>query len=240
MKKKVTIFPIVLSVIAIVLGAYATFTTYQLKQGGQNDAAFKADVFKAIDEYVAEKSGRPAGPVDVSIDDDPMKGDKKAPVTIVEFTDYQCPFCARYTLETLPQITKDYIDTGKVRYVLRDFPLGMHPDAASAANAAECIRAQGGDDMYFDYHDVLFANQTELSPEKLKAYAADFNVNQNEFSTCVDNNEYAAEIQKDFSDGSQYGVQGTPAFFINGMPFFGAQPYENFKAAIEEALANKK
>jgi len=185
---------------------------------------------------VAEKTGQPTGPVDVSVDDDPAKGSEKAPVIIVEFTDYQCPFCKRYATETLPQIVKDYVDTGKVRYVLRDFPLGSHTGAGPAANAAECLREQGGDDMYFQFHDVLFENQADLSVEKLKEYASDFDIDSAQFADCVDNNKFAEEIGKDFSDGNSYGVRGTPAFFVNGELLAGAQPYENFKAAIDKAL----
>jgi len=237
-KKRNYPFAIVLSVIALVLAAYATFTTVQLKNDGQDDDMFKASVFDAIDDYIAEKSGQPTGPIEVSLDDDAVKGDKNAPVTIVEFSDYECPFCGRYVIETLSQITKNYIETGKVKYVFRDFPLAFHANAKPAANAAECIREQGGDEMYFEYHDVLFSNQKELSIEKLKEYATDFDIDQSKFASCVDEGKYDSEVAADFTEGGKYGVQGTPAFFINGMQFFGAQPYENFEAAIEAALAN--
>jgi len=231
-------FPIILSVIAIVLAAYATFTTVQLKNDGQNDVEFKSSVFGAIDDYIAEKNAPPpTGPVEVSLDDDAMKGDENAPVTIVEFSDYECPFCGRYVKETYPQIVKNYIDTGKVNYVFRDFPLGFHASAKPAANAAECIREQGGDSMYFEYHDVLFANNTELGVEKLKEYAATFSIDQSQFASCVDENKYADEVEADFTEGGSYGVRGTPAFFINGTLIAGAQPYENFETAIEAALA---
>ncbi|MBN2306868.1 DsbA family protein [Candidatus Peregrinibacteria bacterium] len=230
---------LVLSVIALLLAGYASYGVVQLREKHKEDV-FKASIFDAIDDYVAEKTGQPTGPVDVSIDDDPVKGDEKAPVTMVEFTDYQCPFCGRYSRETLPQIVENYINTGKVKYVLRDFPLGNHPDAGPAGNAAECIREQGGDDMYYDYHDILFNNQSELSKEKLKEYAADFSIDQNEFASCMDSNKYAEEMKADFDDGNSYGVRGTPAFFINGNLIAGAQPYENFEAAIEQALAEAK
>ncbi|MBU0705897.1 DsbA family protein [Patescibacteria group bacterium] len=237
MKNKNNRLAIILAVLAIILAAYATYATYNLKKENLGAEVFKANVFEAIDAYVAEKSGQPTGPVDVSIDDDPMKGDKNAAVTIVEFTDYQCPFCGRYANETMPEIVKNYVDTGKVRYVLRDFPLGGHPNAGPAANAAECLREQGGDGMYFEYHDILFSHQEDLSVEKLKEFAAGFDVDQTQFATCVDENKYESEIAKDFADGGKYGVRGTPAFFINGIPLSGAQPFENFKAAIEQALS---
>jgi protein-disulfide isomerase len=243
MKKKDNPIPIILSVIALALAAYATFNVVEIKNGGASDVsndseAFKANVFEVIDDYIAEKSGQPTGPVEVSVDDDAVKGDKNAPVTIVEFSDYECPFCGKYFEETLPQITENYIDTGKVKYVFRDFPLNFHAKAKPAANAAECVREQGGDEMYFEYHDVLFNNQDALDVDSLKKHAADFDIDQTEFASCVDENKYSEEIDKDFADGSKYGVRGTPAFFINGVPVSGAQPYENFKAVIEQALSN--
>ena len=239
MKKKEKPFALVIAVIALILAVFSTYSVVDAKKDAYDGEAFKASVFSAIDDYVAEKTGQPTGPVDVSIDDDPMKGDKKAPVTIVEFTDYQCPYCGRYARETMPEIVKNYVDTGKVRYVLRDFPLGNHASAGPAANAAECVREQGGDEMYYDYHDILFENQGELSTEKLKEYAADFDIDQAALATCVDELKFKEEINKDFADGNNYGVRGTPAFFINGELLAGAQPYENFEAAIEAALDNQ-
>ena len=189
MRRKETPFAITLSVIALVLSAYAAFTVTEMKKGGAEGSSgdFQADVYDVIDAYVAEKSGAaaPSGePVEVSIDDDAVKGDKNAPVTIVEFSDYECPFCGKFFRESLPQITKNYIDTGKVKYVFRDFPLNFHPNAVPAANAAECIREQGGDEVYYEYHDILFDNQTALSVNDLKSYASQFDINQSEFDTC--------------------------------------------------------
>lgn len=235
-KQKKPQVSLVLSVIALLLAAYATFNIINV-QAVQNDDDFKSKIFKLIDDYIAEKSGQPTGPVDVSIDDDAVMGSENAPVTIVEFSDFQCPFCKRFATETFPQIAADYIETGKVRFVFRDFPLGNHPNAAPAANAAECIREQGGDAMYIKYHDDLFANQEELSVEKYKELASHYDIDQAQFASCVDENKFADEVQADFNDGAQYGVRGTPAFFINGNLFAGAQPYENFKAAIEQVLA---
>ncbi len=240
-KKKRPSFAIILSLAAVVLSAYAVFTVNELKTGGVGDDNFQSDVYEAIDAYVAEKSGQAppsSDPVDVSIDDDAMKGDVKAPVTIIEFSDYECPFCKRYFDNTLPQIMEKYVDTGKVNYVFRDFPLGFHAKAKPAANAAECIREQGGDAMYFDYHDVLFSNQEEIGVENLKEYASAFDIDQGQFNTCLDEGKYDDEVAKDTADGSKYGVRGTPAFFVNGIVLSGAQPFSAFEAAIEEALSN--
>ena len=241
MKRKETPFIIAISaiaVIALILSAYATFSVVHMKKGKDKDeeTTFKTDVYKVIDAYIAEKSGQPTGPVDVSIEGAAVKGSEKAKVTIVEFSDFECPFCGRYVKETYPQILKDYVDTGKVKYVFRHFPLPMHASAAGAANAAECIREQGGDEMFFEYHDVLFANQSALGVDKLKEYASKFSIDQQKFVACVDGNTYADKIAKDFADGGEYGVRGTPAFFINGMPLSGAQPLQAFETAIADAL----
>jgi len=233
MKKKEKPIALVVAVVALVLAVFSTYSTLNSGSSGYEGEAFKASVFEAIDAYIADKSK-----VEVSVDDDAMKGDKNAPVTIIEFTDYQCPYCAKYVTETYPKIIENYVETGKVRYVLRDFPLGGHPEAAGAANAAECLREQGGDDMYWEYHDILFANQTDLSPEKLKEYAADFDVDQDQFASCVDEEKYKDEVAADFQAGVESGVRGTPAFFVNGLPLSGAQPYENFEKAIEQALSD--
>lgn len=228
---------LVLSVVALLLAAFATFSIIDMKSDNPKDEDFKDNVFKIIDDYIAEKSGQPTEPIEVSVGDDAMKGDKNAPVTIVEFSDYECPFCGRYVTETYPQIVKNYIDTGKVNYVFRDFPLDSHASAKPAANAVECIREQGGDTMYFEYHDVLFSNQEELGVDKLKEYAATFAIDQTQFASCIDEGKYNAEVEADFAEGGSYGVRGTPAFFINGMLIAGAQPYEAFETIIEEALA---
>ncbi|MBR9677339.1 DsbA family protein [Candidatus Woesearchaeota archaeon] len=174
--------------------------------------------------------------VDVSADDDAVKGLSNAPVTIIEFSDYQCPFCARFAEQTLSQIEQKYINTGKVKLVYRDFPLSFHANAQKAAEAAECA---GDQDKYFEYHDVLFEKQSEWSNigvSKFKEYAADLNLDQTEFDTCLDTSKHASEVQKDFADGQKAGVTGTPAFFINGVKVVGAQPYTVFEQIIENEL----
>ncbi|MEK6917674.1 MAG: DsbA family protein [Nanoarchaeota archaeon] len=176
--------------------------------------------------------------VKVSIDDDAMTGKKDAKVTIVEFSDYQCPFCGRFWTDTLPQIQKNYIDTGKARLVFRDFPLNsIHPFAQKAAEAVECARKQGGDVVYFKMHDKLFANQGALDVPSLKKYAQELGLDATKFATCLDSGETALEVQKDSTEGQSYGVQGTPAFFVNGKLISGAQPFTAFQQAIDAALA---
>jgi len=166
-------------------------------------------------------------------EEDDVKGDSDAPVTIVEFSDYECPFCGRYVSETYPQILKNYIETGKVKYIFRDFPLSFHPQAQKAAEAAECAGEQG---KYFEMHDLLFGSGVGGGVASFKQYAADLGLNTVEFNDCLDSGEMAAEVQKDFNDGRVFGVQGTPAFFINGKLLTGAQPFEVFQQVIEQEL----
>jgi protein-disulfide isomerase len=172
------------------------------------------------------------GPVDVSVDDDPAQGPEDAAVTIIEFSDFQCPYCARFDAETLPQILSNYGD--RVRFVYRDFPLtSLHQYAVKAAEASECADDQGA---YWKYHDLLFQNQSALDDASLKNYAASLGLDTAAFNQCLDSDSNMSEIQKDYQDGIAAGVQGTPAFFVNGVLISGAQPYSVFQAAIEAAL----
>jgi protein-disulfide isomerase len=182
--------------------------------------------------------------VQVSADDDAVLGDKDAPVTIIEFSDYQCPFCRKFWAETLPSIKKDYIDTGKVKLVYRDFPLSFHPMAQASAEAANCAREKGGDEGYYKMHDKIFQEQMTLdggtvqstvtyTESDLKTWAKDIGYN---IDSCLDSGKYANEVQKDFTDGGNSGVQGTPGFFVNGKPLSGAQPYSTFKQVIDAEL----
>ena len=170
----------------------------------------------------------------VSVDDDAVLGKSDAPVTMIEFTDYQCPFCERHFTQTYPQIKKDYVDTGKVKLVVRDFPLSFHENAQKAAEAAECA---GEQNKYWEMHDKLFQNQQALDVASLKTYAQQIGLNTAKFNSCLDSGQMASEIRKDMTDGQSYGVQGTPAFFINGKLVSGAQPYAAFKSAIDAELA---
>ena len=173
---------------------------------------------------------------DIDLDDDPVLGNKDAPVTIVSFEDYQCPYCGRAFEQTFPLIKKDYIDTGKVKYVYRDYPLPFHPNAAPAAEASECAHEQG---KFWEYHDALFKNQQNLGNELYLKLAGDLKLDVNKFKQCIDTGKYRQEVQDDFAYGSQAGVSGTPTFFINGMQLVGAQPYQAFQQVIEAELANQ-
>lgn len=180
----------------------------------------------------------PSEPVFVEVGDSPIRGDKNAPVTIVEFSDYQCPFCGKFFSETLPIIEKEYINTGKVKLVYKDFPLNIHPEALKAAEAARCVREQKDDEGYWKMHDKLFENQKELSLENYKKWAKMFGINAVKFDKCLNDGIYSKPVQKDFEYGQQLGVSGTPAFFINGRLLSGAQPFDAFKQVIEAELSS--
>ncbi len=178
-----------------------------------------------------------AAPVQqISVDDDAVKGDPNAKVTIVEFSDFQCPFCGRFFRDTLPSIEKEYVATGKVKMVFRDFPLSFHENAQKAAEAAECAHEQG---KFWEMHDKLYNNQQALAVSDLKKYAADLKLDTTKFNSCLDSSKYKQETQNDEADGQKYGVSGTPAFFINGRKLVGAQPFSAFKSIIDAELAAK-
>lgn len=163
----------------------------------------------------------------------PVLGPSDAPITIVEFSDFQCPYCKR-AQSTLSEVMKKY--EGKVKLVYRDFPLANHPDAIDAARAARCAGEQG---KFWEYHDQIFANQSKLKRDDLKKYAADLSLNQQPFDACLDSDRYAAEVQRDMDDGQKLGVSGTPTFFIEGRRLTGAQPLEKFTELIDDELARK-
>jgi protein-disulfide isomerase len=162
----------------------------------------------------------------------PAKGPENAPVTLVEFSDFQCPFCAR-VIPTLDQVTQKYGD--KVRLVFRQFPLDIHPQAPKAAEAALCANEQG---KFWQMHDALFQDQQKLQVADLKATAGKLGgVDQGKFDACLDSGRYAAQVQEDMKAGTLAGVTGTPAVFVNGKLLSGAQPLEAFVEAIDAELA---
>ncbi|NDJ35338.1 MAG: DsbA family protein [Chloroflexi bacterium] len=188
----------------------------------------------------AAAAGQPAAPQptppparidNVSADDDPFLGAEDAPVTIVEFSDFRCPFCQRYHLETLPQIREVYGD--QVRIVFRDFPVVGGQRAAEAAN---CAYEQ---DAFWEYHDELFADpQAFSSIADYASLADDLGLDTEEFTVCLEEGRYRSEIANDARDATNYGVTGTPTFFINGVRLVGAQPFEAFAEIIEAELEN--
>ena len=169
-------------------------------------------------------------------------------LTLIEFSDYQCPDCGRHARETFPQIRRDYVDTGRLKYVFRHFPIeAIHPDAFKAAEAALYAGEQG---KYWEIHGHLFANQTDLGPARLLLHAQAFALDPQLFRQCLEGAKRAAEVRQDLEDGQRAGVRATPTFFLGFTAaqdsqirsvrmIVGAQPYARFKEAIETLLASQ-
>ena len=171
----------------------------------------------------------------IDIENEPFKGDENAEIVIVEFSDYACPFCAKFAINTLPKIMENY----NVRFVYKDFPLPMHGEVAIKAHeAANCAADQG---KYWEYHDILFQRQSEWkdNASKFIDYAKMLNLNVDEFQACLDSGKYREEVMQDVEEGKQLGIRGTPTFFINGERLVGAVPYEKFEEVIKRQLEQK-
>jgi protein-disulfide isomerase len=221
-----------------------------------SDAITKSDLEDALSKLESkitaqqassqQAPSQPSQPVKISLDDDPIRGDPNAPITIVEFSDFQCPFCARFHVQTLPLLLEEYIDTGKVNLVYRDFPIqSIHPNALPAAVAAECANEQG---KYWEYHDTLFEKQNSWNRldsntviSTFSQYATDVGLEQQQFDSCLGSGKYLEEVQGDLRDGRDYDITGTPGFFIGNdkigfVKINGAQPFESFQRIIDAQL----
>lgn len=206
---------------------------------------------EALQEMLMEVAQNNANPqaadappiVHVSLDDDPVKGNPNAEIIIVEFSDFQCPFCSRFYDQTLPLIQQNYIDTGKIKFVYRDFPIdSLHPNARPAHIAAECADDQG---KFWEYHDILFERVGQwqsLSMSNLGdsflAYAEELELDQSNFIECLQSESTAQEVHSDYLAGVEYGITGTPGFFVGTekdgfIKLNGAQPYSVFAQVIE-------
>ncbi len=189
----------------------------------------------------------PARPMTAKVEtkDSPSLGDPKAPVTLVEFTDYQCPFCRRFYINTLSEIKKQYIDTGKVRLVLRDLPLGFHANARPAAKAAHCAREQG---KFWEMHDALFEGGGRLNQKDFVRYAKKIGVEDFSFQECLASDRHKESIDRDIADAGKASIRGTPGFVlgktteneIEGSFISGAQSFATFKRQIDGLLAKLK
>jgi protein-disulfide isomerase len=172
---------------------------------------------------------------DVPLGNNPILGDPDAEITIIEFSDYECPYCQRWHADVLPKIFDKYGD--KVRLVYRDFPLyNIHPNAGQAAEAAICA---GEEDRYWDYNKLLFSGQDRLGRQTFEKYAEEIGLNMPNFNQCLDEQRYRADVDADYEYASQFGVRSTPTFFINGLAVVGAQPFEVFERIIDMELAGE-
>ena len=230
-------------------GAAAQAPDEQMRKDIEGLKAGQLAIQRDLAELKRLLQARPAAAADalpaapVAIASEPSKGKGTAKVAVIEFSDYQCPFCSRYSRDTLPQLAAEYIDTGKVKYVFRDFPLAFHKQAFKAAEAAHCAGDQG---KFWEMHDTLFQNQSALAPEQLAGHAEALGLDGSAFRTCLDSGRHAADVNKDLADGGAAGVTGTPAFLVGVIQpdgrvkvvkrLSGARPYADFKAAIDGAL----
>jgi protein-disulfide isomerase len=179
----------------------------------------------------------PSGPVNVTAGDLPPLGSPKAPVLVVEWGDYQCPFCGRLFAQVEPQLKKEYVETGKARFAFRDFAF-LGQESVDAAMAARCANEQG---KFWEYHDKLFSsqqgeNEGAFSRDNLKKFARELKLDTAAFNSCLDSEKYLDAVTADTNAGRDAGVSGTPTTFINGRMVNGAQPYDSFKKIIEEEL----
>ena len=216
----------------------------------------KADVedlrheLRLIRELLVQRLGQPQRaaprPVKVAVGDNPVLGRADAPVTLVEFSDYQCPFCRQFFDATFPALKKEYIETGKVRYAFRDFPIDeIHPLARKAAEAARCAGDQG---KYWEMHDLLFANQPALQRDELVTYARRSRLDVGTFTACLESGKHTPAVERSLADGMSAGVRGTPAFVlgrssadntVESVLITGARPVEAFRGEIERLLSGK-
>jgi len=234
---------------AVVISGALVFFAIQMGEGkGTEVADIDKQIEKGIETYItkqqekATKAQQPPPKIieqDMS-DTDAFLGDKDAPVTIVEFSDYQCPYCAKFHINAFKEIKEKYIDTGKVKFVYRDFPLSGHPHAYPSALIAECVGDQKGNEGYFAMHDKLFTtvgageafNYDELSQFAVTTVGA----NAATLKKCFDDEKFKDEIYADMEEASSVGIKGTPGFIVGTTVLAGAQPFSVFEAAIEEAL----
>ncbi|MBU0702426.1 MAG: thioredoxin domain-containing protein [Chloroflexi bacterium] len=224
-----------------VRGTPTFFINSQALVGAQPYAAIAQVIDTALagEMPVAVEPATPAAgptPVAIALANGALTlGNPDASVTIVEFSDYQCSFCARHLQETWPQLKAEFVDTGRVRYIFKDFPIiNTHPQAVKAHQAARCA---GEQEEYWAMHDRIFVGQSEWASRSdhtaiFKGYAAELGLETAAFYTCLDSDRWASEINADLAEGAGLGVSGTPTFFINGYPLVGAQPYETFQYAI--------
>ncbi len=186
----------------------------------------------------------PSGPTAVNVTvgpNDPIKGNPNAKIAVVEFADFQCPFCERFFKDAEPQIIKDYVDTGKVKFVYKNLAF-LGKESTDAANAAFCAKEQN---KFWEYHDKLYnsqqgENQGAFAIDKLKAFAVSLGLNSAQFNSCLDSQKYSSKIQADMAEANKNGFNSTPSVAVGTTPIIGAQPYAQFKAAIEVELAKAK
>lgn len=198
---------------------------------------------RAIRQLLTQQQAKGAAPdqpqrAKLALNGFQMLGSKSAPITVVEFTDYQCPFCQRFHVTTFPELKKNYIDTGKIRFYSRDLPLDFHANAMRAAQAARCAADQG---KFWQLRDVMGANPDKLDLDHILAFAKDLKLDVPTLKSCVDSNKYKESVQSDVMQAMQIGASGTPAFVVgkstddgvDGEIMVGALPYQMFDEKLK-------
>ncbi len=217
----------------------------------QGQARILRELQELRNVLAGRQPARPAEfqPVVLSMEAAPFRGDARATLTLVEFSDYQCPFCGRHARDTLPQLDREYVKTGKVKYVFRDFPIeALHPQAFKGHEAAYCAGEQG---KYWEMHHRLFASQQAMAPNDLANHAQALGLDAPRFQQCLESEKYAATVRKGLTDGQIAGVNATPTFFLGFTEaddtkvravrmLRGALPYPTFKETLDSLLASPK
>ncbi len=229
-------YVVLLIVMSFLLGALTVKSQYFEK------ANTTAQAQVAANQQQNTQPAVPSGPppvVNVANGHFPALGNDNAKVTIVEFADLRCPFCKQFFTNTLPDLKKNYIDTGKVKLYFRSYAF-LGPASVTAANAIECANEQG---KFWDIHNYLYTNQpdesdiTMFTTDKLTEIAGNLGANTDQFRSCLDTKKYDKQASADLADGQKAGVSGTPTFFINGQTLVGAQPYAAIKAVVDQQLS---
>ena len=253
MKKTTASLAAVFGLLLLVLGSQHGFAQAisgtaalekEIQSLRQGQEAIQKDIQIIKDILTGKKP--PLENVLISIEGSPVLGDANASIAIVEFADYQCPFCGRHSSQTLPQVMDEYVKSGKVQYIYKDFPLeSLHPLAMKAAEAARCA---GEENKYWEMHDRLYKNQQALDVNELQGHATVLGLDAPKFQQCLDSGKYTAQIRENMQEGQKYGVRGTPAFFLGKIDpkeskvkavtmLSGAQPYTAFQQALDKLLS---
>lgn len=201
--------------------------------------------FPGAGKFLPDGGNRQHPSLEISTKGAPFMGSEDARVTMIEFSDYQCFFCRRHDRQVAPRIVKEYVESGKVKYVFRDFPLASHPGASKAAQAAHCAGDQG---KYWDMNDLLFRHPQTLTTQSLRAFGSSLELDNEVFLGCVESGKHAQKVQSGLSEGKRVGIRGTPSFFFGftdaeqprikvRRTLTGAHPYPAFERVIEDLLA---
>jgi protein-disulfide isomerase len=222
-KKNLEVITLIFSLVAIFIGIY---NSYQIRNIGSIPTQNNGGALLSADGLLKEIPKNA-----------PFLGNPNAKLTVVEFADYQCPFCGRFFKETFPELKKNYIDTGKIKFVYMDFAF-LGEESIDAANSAYCANEQG---KFWEFHDKLYSsqngeNQGTFSVLKLEKIAMNLGLNMADYRSCVSGGKYKELIDNNRTLGTKYGVKGTPGFFIGSQFINGAAPYQNFADAIEAGL----